>query len=320
MKKVLSVLLVFIMMLGLAACGNTTLVSESSAQQSDQASSEYSKQVSDIPSKESTTESTESSLPGESSSILEESEPADIEQKTLFSATIFYVDMGSSYDREQAAECVYFDGTANGLFEAMQSRRFIPATATLGSFEITDNKGTLDIIYAEGENGFWTDDEPGYRRVYALYNSFIATFGLDDLTFMVNSVPFSNGSTKEFFSNNQSAILLRYSLDDDFGSRYISFDGTAEGMINSMAKNGFIPGGTVLNSFRQYDKAIFIDLSSEFVSAFSDAAYGEKVMRNVVDALGLWFDASAVAVTVDGNRIKTPECDYSLPLTVESYQ
>ena len=93
-------------------------------------------------------------------------------------------------------------------------------------------------------------------------------------------------------------------------------DVTAEALMAQLAAHQVLPESVQVRSFSQDGQALYLDVSQEFMTHLSSmGTSGEYVtLASVVNTLLTGFDATSLALTVEGGVLETGHAVYDFPL------
>ena len=265
--------------------------------------------VSDDSFENTVSEGTSGSTPPEDTSDGEE--PTKPANKTI---TLYVPD----YENEALkAYRAFYNGTIEGVIEALQSMNALPEGTDVLGFEIEDNTAIIDL---SEEFGIALNNARTGEWIFlaSLANTVIDCYGTEYFFFTVEGEIFETGlniydSPIEFA---QSVTL--YVPNDDFSNinkHKTVFNGMAEGLISKFVTIGVLPQGTELYSFEIDGDTVKVDLSEEFGIALNNARANEQILLGAVANTFIeFYGVKYFEFTVNGEILETGLTIYDFPI------
>lgn len=245
-----------------------------------------------------------------------------------------------------------YDGTAQGILDAIREHYYIGENPEVLSFLITYNGREVDA--AEVKNyypddltsaldltrDFATtlnslDDEDRVVALGTIVNTFLNVYGINTLYVTVEGValevsidghvqgePYTRISLSPTETTVPEYELTLYYPDQNglhFLTTTVYFDGTPQGIIDALVSLNTIPSGTRVRSFDEAEHKL--DLSSEFLEGLAneDSAGEIMLMGSVVNTFLAYYDWSTIMITCEQQIIQAGTQDYSIPQSMYLY-
>ncbi len=208
----------------------------------------------------------------------------------------------------------YFDGSIEGLVEALEKGEKLPKGTKVNSF-IIDGGITCDTakidLSKEFENGLGLSEEQDVLYVGNLCNSIISYFGVQKVYLTVNGktveTKFKTYTEPEEY---KLGTVIYYPTEEllHFEKEAVYYNGKTENIIEILEKKGIVPKGTKFN-YMGFDfelQSTRIDLSKEFgvgLSKLSDLE-AKKIMYSVANSVLKSYNTHDLSFSVDGEVLK----------------
>ncbi len=215
------------------------------------------------------------------------------------------------------AHNVFFNGTIDGLVDALVSFNALPEKSKVNSFSIKDNVAKIDLSeeFGKGVNEARTSE---LMIIGSLANTIIKYYNVEFVELTVEGEILETGlriydSPIAF----QKLITLYVPNETKSGLDTVEgyFDGTVDGIIDVLVRKEALPENTKVYSFSIKEKAAIIDLSEEFGKGVSEAGNSENlIVGSLVNTLIRNYGLTSVQFTVEGKILETASTVYGYPI------
>ena len=208
----------------------------------------------------------------------------------------------------------YFDGSIEGLVEALEKGEKLPKGTKVNSFTIEGgiscDTARIDLS-KEFENGLGLSEEQDVLYVGNLCNSIINYFGVDKVYLTVNGktieTKFKTYTEPEEY---KLGTIIYFPAEEllHFEKEAVYYNGKTENVIEILEEKGIVPKGTKFN-YMGFDfdlQSTRIDLSKEFgvgLSKLSDLE-AKKIMYAVANSVLKSYTTHDLSFSVDGEVLK----------------
>ena len=230
-----------------------------------------------------------------------------------------------------------YDGTAQGILDAIREHYYIGENPEVLSFLITYNGREVDAAEVKDyypddltsaldlTRDFATtlnslDDEDRVVALGTIVNTFLNVYGINTLYVTVEGAalevsidghvqgePYTRISLSPTETTVPEYELTLYYPDQNglhFLTTTVYFDGTPQGIIDALVSLNTIPSGTRVRSFDEAEHKL--DLSSEFLEGLAneDSAGEIMLMGSVVNTFLAYYDWSTIMITCEQQIIQ----------------
>ncbi len=246
------------------------------------------------------------------------SEPEEKPESVKSRLTVYVPDFDNNAFNTYKA---YFDGTVNGIFEALVAFDVLPEGTKVLSDEIENSIVKIDLSEEFGK-AVANARAHEVLIIAAVANTVIDYFNAEAIQFTVEGEILETGlNVYDSPISFQTFITLYVPNEDytDFVEVETFFDGTIEGLVDSLVSMGVLPKDSKVNDFALNGETAKIDLSKEFGVGLNEARSFElMIVGSLANTIIKYYNVEEVCFTVDGNILETGLSVYDSPIPFQA--
>ena len=250
-----------------------------------------------------------------SEAVSEEESENDASAESVNKTITLYV---PDYENESLKTYrAYYDGTPEGIINALAKMNTLPKETAVLGFEIKDNTACFDLSEEFGIalNNARTSE---WLFIASLANTVIDCYGTEYFFFTIKGEILETGLNIYDSPIEFTKIGTIYVPNNDYSDiveRKTIFNGTAEGIISKFITAGILPEETKLYSFEIKEDKVVLDLSKEFGITLNNARTSEHILiGSIANTFIDFYDVDYFEFTVEGKILETGLNIYDSPI------
>ncbi len=216
----------------------------------------------------------------------------------------------------------FFDGTIEDIVDSLAALGAIPENSKVYSFSANGKTAKIDL---SKEFGVGVNEARGgeVMVVGSLANTIIRYYGVEEVAFTVEGEILETGLNVYDSPISFQTLITLYAHDEnykDFVEIKKYFDGTIEGLVDSLVSINVLPEGSKVISFDIKGKTAKIDLSEEFGVGLNEARSGElMIVGSLANTIIKYYNVNEISFTVEGEILETGLNVYDSPISFQDF-